>query len=87
MKYTSILLSLLLTALTSCEIHIGETASGSDSTKVDSVKVDTIKADSIDYVDERTEVIDTPKVDSLKKKGVQSLYTSKCVAYKSWRIS
>lgn len=63
-----------------------------DSLKTDSIdayhknwyeKIDTNSDGEPDKEeDQRLEVIDT-----LKKKTVNSLYTSKCVAYRNWRIS
>ena len=81
MKYTNILLSLLAIVTISCQ-NSSKESSDSDTLKVDSAKVDTIKAYDAYEVDERTELPDT-----LKKKDAPSLWTSKCVAYRTWRPS
>ena len=74
MKYTTILLAFLATTIVSCSsIGSGE-GETPDSTAVDSAKVDTA-----DYQSEIT--------DTIKKKGVNNLYSSKCIAYPKWRKS
>ena len=83
MKYISILLSFLVTVTISCTSSgEAEESSSSDSTAVDTAIIDTIKAPDAYEVDSRSEVIDT-----LKKKSANSLWTSKCVAYRTWRPS
>ena len=77
MKYITIFLSLL--AVTSCSEDYPKESE--IETSIDSIIVDTVKV-AVPEVDSRTEVIDT-----LKKKNVKNRYTSKCVAYRSWRIS
>ena len=72
--------------ISSCGLHV-DTVNGDqdslkiDSPKIDTAKIDTIKADTME-VDSRTEVLDT-----IKKKTADNLYTSKCVAYRSWKTS
>ena len=80
MKYTIIYLSLLATII-SCNYSQEENTSTEDSLKIDSVQIDTVKVDTPE-VDSRSEVLDT-----IKKKTANNRYTSKCVAYKNWRIS
>ena len=74
MKYTTILLAFLATTIVSCSSIGGGEVETSDSTAVDSVKLDTM--------DNQTEVNDT-----IKKKGVNNLYSSKCIAYPKWKKS
>ena len=81
MKYTIIYLSLLAMTSISCNCFQEESTETKDSLKIDSVKIDTVKVDTQE-VDSRSEVIDT-----LKKKNVKSQFTSKCVAYRNWKIS
>ena len=82
MKSINILSSLLVIVAISCGVHIDTKGGDTDSLGVDSAKVDTVKAYDAYEVDERTEVSDT-----IKKKNVPNLYTSKCVAYRTWRTS
>ena len=73
MKFTTILLAFLAVTISSCNTsEEGTTENPADSTKIDTVKDD----------DQRLEVIDT-----LKKKTVSTLYTSKCNAFKRWSES
>ena len=75
MKYTIIFLAL---ATISCN----------ESLPKEAPKKDTVIIDYIRGTDD-TIIYDAVQLDTIvvKKKSAKSLYTSKCVAYRNWRIS
>ena len=73
MKYTIILLVFLAVTIVSCQEEYPKESE--IETSVDSIPADTTE-------DQRLEVIDT-----VKKKTVSTLYTSKCNAFKRWSES